>query len=89
MITNKGAVPVVQGITELTPQWTKVEGISHVWDMRIATSTIPGDILQKILLKQISPKGTKTIDPEDFKKVARFYLQSERYEEARQVLEGC
>ena len=88
MMTDKGGVPIIQGITELTPQWTKVEGISHLWDMRIATSTIPGDVLQRILLKQISPKGTRPTDPEDFKKVARFYLQSERYEEALQVLEG-
>ena len=66
MGTNKGAVPVIQGITELTPQWTKVEGISHVWDMRIATSTIPGDILKKILLKQLSPKGATPTDPEAF-----------------------
>jgi pimeloyl-ACP methyl ester carboxylesterase len=87
MVTNKGAVPVIQGITELTPQWTKVEGISHLWDERIATSTIPADVLQKILLKQIILKG-KSITPEDFKKVARFYLQAERYKEARQVLEG-
>ena len=54
--TARGLVDVVQGITELTPQWTKVEGISHVWDMRIATSSIPRDTLQKILLKQIDPK---------------------------------
>jgi len=83
MATSRGPVDVIQGITELTPQWTKVEGIKHVWDMRIATSSIPRDILQKILLKQINPK-----DIEQYKKIARFYLQSERYEEARQVLEG-
>ena len=83
MATAKGPVDVVQGITELTPQWTKVEGISHVWDMRIATSSIPRDTLQKILLKQIDPKNV-----EHYKKIARFYLQCERYEEARQVLES-
>ena len=70
MLTAKGPVDVIQGITELTPQWTKVEGISHVWDMRIATSSIPRDTLQRILLKQIKPK-----EIEDYKKVARFYLQ--------------
>ena len=83
MATGKGPVDVIQGITELTPQWTKVEGISHVWDMRIATSSIPRDTLQKILLKQVSPE-----DVELYKKVARFYLQCERYEDARQTLES-
>lgn len=81
MMTGRGPVDVVQGITELTPQWTKVEGISHIWDMRIATSTIPRDVLQKILMKQIDPKK-----PEDYKKIARFHLQCERYEEAQAVL---
>jgi pimeloyl-ACP methyl ester carboxylesterase/thioredoxin-like negative regulator of GroEL len=83
MVTAKGPVDIIQGITELTPQWTKVEGISHVWDMRIATSSIPRDTLQKILLKQINPK-----EMEHYKKVARFYLQCERYEEARAALEA-
>lgn len=83
MATGKGPVDVIQGITELTPQWTKVEGISHVWDMRIATSSIPRDVLQKILLKQIDLKN-----PEQYKKVASFYLQCERYEEARQTLDA-
>ena len=45
--------------------------------MRIATSSIPRDTLHKILLKQIDPKNV-----EHYKKIARFYLQCERYEEA-------
>ena len=80
--TAQGQTDVVQGITELTPQWTKVEGISHVWDMRIATSSIPRDILHKILLKRINPQSV-----EDYKKVARFYLQCQRYADARAVLD--
>ena len=83
MPTAKGPVDVIQGITVLTPQWTKVEGLHHVWDMRMATSSIPRDVLRKILWKQIDPK-----DVEQYKKIARFYLQSERYEEAKQVLDA-
>jgi pimeloyl-ACP methyl ester carboxylesterase len=82
MASGRGPVDVVQGITELTPRWTKVEGLTHVWDMRIATSSIPRDVLKKILFKQIDPKNV-----EHYKKIARFYLQSERYEEARQTLQ--
>ena len=48
----------------------------------MATSSIPRDTLQKILLKQIDPKNI-----EHYKKIARFYLQCERYEEAKQVLD--
>jgi pimeloyl-ACP methyl ester carboxylesterase len=83
MTTPRGSLDVIQGITELTPQWTKVEGISHVWDMRMATSCIPKDILQQILINQIDPKNI-----EHYKKIARFYLQCERYEEARRILEA-
>jgi len=83
MNTYKGPVDIIQGITELTPKWAKVEGISHLWDMRIATSSIPRDTLHKILLKQINQK-----DIEQCKKVARFYLQCERYKEARKALEA-
>ncbi|MHB1035413.1 MAG: alpha/beta hydrolase-fold protein [Pirellulales bacterium] len=87
MNTLKGPVTVIQGITEITPAWTKVEGVqaenmSYVWDMRIATSSIPRDTLGKILAKSIDPKNV-----EHRLKVARLYLQSERYEDARKELE--
>lgn len=83
MFTAKGMVDVVQGITLITPTWTKVEGLTHTWDMRIATSSLPRDILAKILAKQGDLKNL------DFRrKVAQFYLQSERYEEASQELEA-
>jgi pimeloyl-ACP methyl ester carboxylesterase len=80
--TIKGPLDVVQGITELTPRWTKVEGISHTWDMRLATSCIPRDTLRKILLKQVDPQKV-----DSYTKVARFYLECERYEEAKQVID--
>ncbi len=83
MMTAKGQIDIVQGITLLTPQWTKVEGVKYVWDMRMATSSIPRGTLQKILLKQIDPKNI-----EHYKKIARFYLQCERYEEAKQILDN-
>ena len=56
MNTFKEPVPVVQAITEVTPHWTKVEGVKHVWDMRIATSSIPRDVLGQILMRRIDPK---------------------------------
>jgi predicted esterase len=83
MNTVQGKVDVVQGITEITPEWTKVEGITHVWDMRMATSSIPQPILAAILARQCK-KG----DIEDRKKVARFYLQAERYEAAARELDA-
>ena len=83
MNTIAGPLDIIQGITLLTPFYAKVEGISHIWDMRIATSSISPAVLHKILLKQIDPSNV-----EHHKKMARFYLQGERYNEARKVLEN-
>jgi predicted esterase len=88
MNTHRGAINVIQGITKLTPQYAEVEGLaagttSYVWDMRIATSTIPHDELDKMLMKLID--RTK---PEDFKRIARFYMQAERFEDAIKVLKA-
>ncbi len=84
MNTPQGRLDVVQGITEITPEWTKVEAIHpYAWDMRIATSSIPQPILAAILARQCK-KG----DIEDRKKVARFYLQAERFEAAARELEA-
>ncbi|MEN6405290.1 MAG: peptidase [Thermoguttaceae bacterium] len=82
MSTFRGPIDVIQGITVLTPQWFKAEGITHVWDMRAATSTLPRDSLQKIVWKQINRD-----DVESYKKAARFYLQCGRPEDARRILE--
>jgi pimeloyl-ACP methyl ester carboxylesterase len=82
MHTPDGPLAVVQGITEITPVYTKVEGLrggqrNIVWDMRIATSSIPRETLHKIL---------KTSIPQDNLdarlQVVRLYLQSDRYRDA-------
>ena len=82
MNTVRGPVHIIQGITEITPEWTKVEGIKLekmpcVWDMRIATSSIPSETLHKILIRQT---GKNSI--EQRKKLAKFFLQGERFREA-------
>jgi len=77
---------VVQGITEITPKWTKVEaieGINHyIWTMRIATSSIPREQLSRILSRALDSK-----DPDQRVRIVRLYLQSERYGDARVELE--
>ena len=82
--TSKGQVNMIQGITELTPVWAKAEGIKYfVSDTRLATSSIPPDILEKMLRRLVG-----TSDPEQRKKLARFYIQAERYEAATAELEA-
>ncbi|HZZ27284.1 MAG TPA: alpha/beta hydrolase fold domain-containing protein [Pirellulales bacterium] len=82
-----GRVDVVQGITKITPLWCSVEGLqvthppSYIWDMRIATSSIPQETLSKIIGRHIDPKKV-----DDRLKVVRLYLQAERYKEAEAEL---
>ena len=54
MQSRDGPLAIVQGITEITPIYTKVEGLMGaprpiVWDMRMATSSIPREMLKPIL----------------------------------------
>ncbi len=87
MNTAQGQVDVIQGITEVTPVYTKVEGLQArnaiVWDMRVATSSIPRETLSKMLLRTIKPH-----DADDRLRVVRLYIQAERFNDARQELEG-
>ncbi|MCL4194020.1 MAG: tetratricopeptide repeat protein, partial [Thermoguttaceae bacterium] len=86
MNTPQGQVDVIQGITEITPQWIKVEGLvaekSVVWDMRLATSSLPQETLATILSRQIDPKNL-----EHRKRIAAFYLQTGRPDDAAKELE--
>ena len=83
MMTSHGKIDVIQGITELTPQFTRIQGISHVWDMRVATTSLPKDTLYKILLQAAG--GTP--DVETRKRIARFWIQMGRYEDALHELD--
>lgn len=86
MHTARGPVNVVQGVTLVTPKYCRVQGLlgqsSYVWDMRIATSSIPRKTLSRILMKQID-----TSNPADRKRIVRLYIQAERYEDAQNELE--
>ena len=87
LVSREGPLPVVQGITEITPVYTRVQGLrveprSYVWDMRIATSSIPRETLNTIL--------ARAVPQQDFDKrlqVVRLYLQQKRYRDARLELE--
>ncbi|HVX09867.1 MAG TPA: peptidase [Pirellulales bacterium] len=84
MNSNQGKIDVVQGITKITPVWTKVEalhmmqGKNFMWDMRLATSSIPPDTLRHILAKQINEKKI-----EERLKLVTLFLQGDRYQDAQ------
>ncbi|MCL2624820.1 MAG: hypothetical protein FWD31_14245, partial [Planctomycetaceae bacterium] len=69
--------PVEQTITEINPRYVVVASRGMVWDLRIATNSLPQDTITRILMKQINPKKL-----EDRKRIVLFYMQSERYHDA-------
>lgn len=89
MMSEKGPLDVVQGITQITPVWTKVEGLITkgktplIWDMRLATSSLPREQLHGILDRYIDPKNL-----EQRLRVVRLFLQQDRYLDAQKELEG-
>jgi predicted esterase len=88
MAGAKGNIDVIQGITEITPRYTKVEALTrgsyqYVWSMRIATSSIPRETLSEILMHRIDPKNS-----EQRLSIVRLYLQAQRIQDARTELEG-
>ncbi|QDV74044.1 Alpha/beta hydrolase family protein [Planctomycetes bacterium K2D] len=85
--SDKGPISVIQGVTEVTPVYTRVQGLraeprSYIWDMRLATSSLPRETLSTIL--------TGAVAQDDFDQrmqVVRLYLQAERYRDAARELE--
>ncbi|QDT69965.1 hypothetical protein MalM25_29090 [Planctomycetes bacterium MalM25] len=84
--SDKGPIAVIQGVTEVTPVYTRVQGLkaeprSYLWDMRLATSSLPRQTLTNILHGAI-PRN----DFDARMQVVRLYLQSERYRDASEEL---
>ena len=87
MQTNRGPLTVIQGITEVTPVWTKVQGLQsgtpYQWDMRIATTSIPRETLSAVLMNQIDKD-----DIDQRRQIVKLYIESDRYRDAGRELEG-
>ena len=84
--TAGGRVDIVQGITQIAARWTSVEGIlterPYLLDMRIATSSIPRDVIKRVIDQHLD-----RTDPDDRLRVVRLFLQAERYDDATQELD--
>ena len=87
LMTASGQLDIVQGITQITPRWTSLETVAmerpHLLDMRIATSSIPQDVLARVIEHSIDPT-----DADERLRVVRLCLQAERFDDARQGLDG-
>lgn len=86
LMTASGRIDIVQGITTITPHWTRLETVAmerpYLLDMRIATSSIPRTTLTTIIEHAIDVD-----DVDERLQVVRLYLQSERFDDARRELD--
>jgi pimeloyl-ACP methyl ester carboxylesterase len=79
---------IVQGITEVSPQYVRIQGLrgdtqqtSITWDMRVAMSAIPPAQLRDVLIRNADPNRAQ-----DWLDIVSVYLAAKRYVEARQML---
>ncbi len=79
---------VVQGITEISPNYVRIQGLkgqtpqtSITWDMRVAMSAIPPRQLQDILTRNADSNQAQ-----DWLDIVSVYMGARRYIEARDML---
>ncbi len=78
-------LPILQGITEINARYAKLEGLkskpSYIWDMRLATSSLDSASLRAIFNRRLNMN-----DLDARLDVVRFFNETERYSDAKQVL---
>lgn len=75
-----GQLDVIQGITEITPTYTRVEGLRGtglIWDMRIATSSLPRETVSTVIRESLTKDN-----PDDRLRIVRLYIQANRFGDA-------
>lgn len=69
--------PVIQGVTRITPQYVKIEGLNLQWECGLATTSIPPNTLHSMIENAID-----TTDPTDRLAVINFYIEAQMYDKA-------
>jgi len=79
---------IVQGITEISPQYVRIQALegntiqtSVTWDMRVALSAIPPLQLRDVLVRNADPNRAQ-----DWLDIVSLYIGAKRYIEAREML---
>ncbi|HLJ11087.1 MAG TPA: hypothetical protein VKU82_07855, partial [Planctomycetaceae bacterium] len=83
--TASGELPIIQGVTEITPEYLKVVALNATWETAIATSSVPEETLDSMLRQR---QVTQQENPDDRLRIARFYIQADRYGPAGRELEA-
>lgn len=77
--TSKGKLPLLQGVTEITPHYLKITGLKQQWNLGMRTTSVKEDVLATMLQQVIDP-----LDPNERIALARFYIQAGLYLPAEQ-----
>jgi pimeloyl-ACP methyl ester carboxylesterase len=86
-----GPIVFTQAITKLNPRYCELEMLpsplgavkSYQWSQRIATSTVPTEVLRNLLRREITDKSNST----DYIRVADFLIQTNRYNAAQEEIQ--
>ncbi|MCA9089028.1 MAG: hypothetical protein KDA90_10400 [Planctomycetaceae bacterium] len=82
-LMSKGRpIHIVQGITQIRPDYAKIEGLTHVWEYNLDTRTIPPDVLHMLI-----ENATDQASLSDRKAAVQFYLQADLPSLAQQELD--
>jgi pimeloyl-ACP methyl ester carboxylesterase len=74
-------LPIIQGITKITPKTITVTSLNLNWEYGIATTSLPLETLDRILRKIVDWQN-----PDDRRAIVRFYLQAGMYPKAQYEL---
>ncbi|QDT91194.1 carboxylesterase family protein [Gimesia algae] len=72
--TSKGNLPLLQGVTEITPHHLKLTGLKQQWELGLRTTSIKEEVLDAMLNNAIDH-----LNPNERIAVARFYIQAGLY----------
>lgn len=84
VMTSGGRAELEQEIVEISPVYTQLQTKQFVWDMRIATNSIPSDQLRNIFINRGSTPDQK-IDAR--LNLVRILFLTEKYQEAAKELD--
>ncbi|MDO4587126.1 MAG: hypothetical protein Q4C95_07500 [Planctomycetia bacterium] len=80
-VLNAGGNSLVQAITEITPQYVRVQGVNLKIDMRMSPHSIPRTTLTNLIKRNINPDNL-----DERLRVYQFYVQAELFEQAEEEL---
>ncbi len=80
--SKDGPIKIIQGITEIRPDYFHLKGLTHDWEYNLDTKTLSPELLLS-LIEQSSDRS----DPSECKAAFIFFLQANMLKQAQQELD--